>query len=998
MKAGSGCCPPLVCWPAKRCGAPDPLLVLAFQLPRIPRIPILGTGSMRQTTSKNDVHRVPLQCAAKNSRRARVAAFCRVTGIYACLLIGAVAMVEFGGLRNLAEQHLNLTTHASSLDKPHVASRQDKTRRIVISETNVLGGNFRTHPTPVHSTKDVLSTPSHSARLVIAEVQVANAGEIVDWEGGCPDWIELWNPGEQPFDATGWYLTDRLDKLQKWRIPTLILAPNERVLVFASGYDFFDEEELHTNFRLSKSGESLHLVRPDKTTVEQTIPLGMPNVVHGVTFGPSATIPKPLAYPTPLAMNAPDAVGFTKAVHCSHASCLFETDFTIQLTCDTPEAVIRYTTDGSIPEESNSEIYRQPLTINRTMVIRARAFGEHRVKSPLMTRSFLNLDELVRQPTAPAGFPEQWHEITADYEMDPRCADTHEDRLKAALAHLPMVSVVADNAAIFGREGIYSNPGNSGRDWEVPAVVELLSHEGETGFQAPCGLRLAGDKSGRVDGKKHSLRVSFRSRYGLSALQHPIFASLKVAGPNRGTGPLRAPAVDLLQNEDVLIGASDGLQSKTSSRFVGVKLGSYGDEENKYLWTIDARGINLVQESTPFPTPRGFVVHSNLSRRASLGGEVWFETPERVSLNDRSGRFGVAAGMTRAQWDAAIRYWESLGYQVSAKPGRTGCSSLVLRGMDDSWVSKHAAVRSRAQYIRDEWVRKTEQEMGRLAARGRFVHVCVNGLYWGLYNLVERPDEEHLAHRLGGKDKSYITLQTRNGKIRSDEAGDELWDEITELAAADLNDPACFAALQAQLHIVDLIDYCLVQMYAGGEDWVLKNGNNMRAYRRKFLNARLRFMHWDADATFASGRKNVRVDAPLPLAGTDKAGAFGHLFQRLMTSAAFRQMFAARVDKWCGEQGVLGAAACQRRYEGLLDEVEPALMAEAARWGDLHFAEPFTPLNHWQQQKQRMRQEWFPHRTSWMLKELASYGLTSDSQASDSQVWDSQRANPQNNL
>jgi len=514
--------------------------------------------------------------------------------------------------------------------------------------------------------------------------------------------------------------------------------------------------------------------------------------------------------------------------------------------------------------------------------------------------------------------------------------------------------------------------------------MELLTHQDNPGFQAPCGLRLAGYESRRPDWKKHSLRISFRSRYGLSVVEHPIFDSLAVSAPNRGTGSLREPAVVLQTNEDVLVDATHGLQSKTSNRFDDVILGEYGDKKTKYLWTIDERGINAIHESTPFPNPRGKVVHTNLSQRASIGGEAWFESTDTVSINPRSGRFGAAAGMTRLQWEAAIRYWESLGYEVNAFPGRNRCSSLMLRSTDDSWASHHESVRSRAQYMRDQWSRMTEQEMGQLAARGCFVHVCVNGLYWGLYNLIERPDEEYLAHQLGGKDDDYIAIRSRGRRIDTDDAGEILWDRISEIATGNLSDPTQFSEMEDLVDIVDLIDYCLLQMYAGSEDWALVNGNNMRAYRRKMQYAKLKFMLWDADSTFASGWKNKDVHYPLPMEKSGKKGSFVYLFRQLMKSEKFRQMFASRVDKWCGKDGILGAAACQQRYETLLNQVEPALIAESARWGDIHTDEPYTPMEHWQNQKQRMLKDWFPNRTDIMLNELKKHGLTPDSLTPDS--------------
>jgi hypothetical protein len=140
------------------------------------------------------------------------------------------------------------------------------------------------------------------------------------------------------------------------------------------------------------------------------------------------------------------------------------------------------------------------------------------------------------------------------------------------------------------------------------------------------------------------------------------------ASLNRGTGPLRGPARTPLANEDLPIGPEQGLQSRQSGVFDNVVEGQHGDAASKYLWTVDERGINIAPEATPWPTPRGNIVHTNISDEASIGGEAWFGPNNTVTINAGSGRFGDGANITPNQWDAAIRYWQDIGYEVVAIP------------------------------------------------------------------------------------------------------------------------------------------------------------------------------------------------------------------------------------------------------------------------------------------------------------------------------------------
>lgn len=133
-------------------------------------------------------------------------------------------------------------------------------------------------------------------------------------------------------------------------------------------------------------------------------------------------------------------------------------------------------------------------------------------------------------------------------------------------------------------------------------------------------------------------------------------------------GELRPPARPLLEGEDALIGSAQGLQSRTAGTFDNVVQGTHGDRATTYLYTIDDRGVNIALETTPAATPRGNIVHTNISDRAVIGGEAWFGPNNTVTINAGSGRFGDGAGITQQQWDNTVRYWEGLGYTVNPIP------------------------------------------------------------------------------------------------------------------------------------------------------------------------------------------------------------------------------------------------------------------------------------------------------------------------------------------
>ena len=123
--------------------------------------------------------------------------------------------------------------------------------------------------------------------LEISEFMAVNDNGLDDEDRDESDWIEIHNIGGGPADLEGWYLTDRANALTKWKFPAATLAPNGYMVVFASGKDRRNAgNELHTNFKLSGSGEYLGLVRPDGVTVASQFspayPIQAPDVSYGL--------------------------------------------------------------------------------------------------------------------------------------------------------------------------------------------------------------------------------------------------------------------------------------------------------------------------------------------------------------------------------------------------------------------------------------------------------------------------------------------------------------------------------------------------------------------------------------------------------------------------------------------------------------------------------------------------------------------------------------------
>ncbi|MFT4546726.1 MAG: hypothetical protein ACI9MB_000670 [Verrucomicrobiales bacterium] len=130
------------------------------------------------------------------------------------------------------------------------------------------------------------ATVAVSQTIYISEFMASNQDALTDEDGNTSDWLELFNSGTTPIDLDGWYLTDDAALLTKWQIPGVTLNGGQFIVIFASNKNRRDPaNELHTNFKLSASGDHLALVRPDGTTVEHDYGASYPAQITDVSYG-----------------------------------------------------------------------------------------------------------------------------------------------------------------------------------------------------------------------------------------------------------------------------------------------------------------------------------------------------------------------------------------------------------------------------------------------------------------------------------------------------------------------------------------------------------------------------------------------------------------------------------------------------------------------------------------------------------------------------------------
>ena len=162
---------------------------------------------------------------------------------------------------------------------------------------------------------------------------------------------------------------------------------------------------------------------------------------------------------------------------------LYDEPFSLVISTDMPDAVILYTLDGSEPEVADFShptgiVYDGPVLIDRSTCIRALAYLPGWMPSNVDTQTYIFLEDVIRQPDGPAGFPSRWGSTQADYEMDPEVVDDprYQDQVIQSLQSLPSMSLVMDTDDMFGSNGIYTHSTSSGLAWErAGSMIPTLS-------------------------------------------------------------------------------------------------------------------------------------------------------------------------------------------------------------------------------------------------------------------------------------------------------------------------------------------------------------------------------------------------------------------------------------------------------------------------------------------------------------------------------------------
>ncbi len=364
-----------------------------------------------------------------------------------------------------------------------------------------------------------------------------------------------------------------------------------------------------------------------------------------------------------------------------------------------------------------------------------------------------------------------------------------------------------------------------------------------------------------------------------------------------------------------------------------------------------------------FGTDAGIYMHP------AQEGVAW-ERPVSAELLFPGGAAGfqIDAGI-RIQGGSSTRNWKAaklsmrllfkteygagkLEYPLFADSPVARFDTIILDAhLNLSWIHPDHSQRIRAQYVRDQYVSDLQNEVGSLAPHGRFFHLYLNGLYWGVYDVHERPDHSFAAHHLGGDKLEYDVVKHVGSNVV--EGNGDAWNQMISIARAGLADDARYQEIQQYLDVDDLIDYMVINFYVGNDDWPHQN---WYATRRRVAGAGYRFHSWDAE--------HVLKDAALDQTGVADADSPAELFQALRAHPEFRARLSARVGELFGPSGALAGSRPAALYQRRTDEIDAAMLLESARWGDNRRPDQPYTRDDWAVERDWLLDQYFPQRSA----------------------------------
>ncbi|MFW2386008.1 MAG: lamin tail domain-containing protein [Akkermansiaceae bacterium] len=257
--------------------------------------------------------------------------------------------------------------------------------------------------------------------------------------------------------------------------------------------------------------------------------------------------------------------------------------------------------------------------------------------------------------------------------------------------------------------------------------------------------------------------------------------------------------------------------------------------------------------------------------------------------------------------------------------------TLQLRsGYNYGWTHRHFWQANKAQYARDQFTNDLFLELDNTGVHGRWIHLYINGIYWGIYHIHERPDQDFMEAYFGGDDSDYDAINSGQAVSGTTTA----YGAMTDIAEGNIASLSVYNTMKKHLDIESFIDYMLINLYLGNSDW---DGHNWRAAGTGPTGVPFHFFPWDTEFAISPPRNATStINDALTVNRTTLNGNNRPtgIHQDLAQNAEYRLAFADAAHAAFFNNGPLSGQSAEAIWRRRSDDMSLAIVAESARWGD----------------------------------------------------------------
>ena len=246
---------------------------------------------------------------------------------------------------------------------------------------------------------------------------------------------------------------------------------------------------------------------------------------------------------------------------------------------------------------------------------------------------------------------------------------------------------------------------------------------------------------------------------------------------------------------------------------------------------------------------------------------------------------------------------------------------LVLRSNFNDAIGRNG----NGTLLRDQLIRDLHKDMGGFISHGSWYHLFVNMQYRGIYNIVERMDEEfmdaYFEEEAGEGDSAgnWDVIKTGDDVLVGD---NREWNRVgTFLQQNNLSSNAAYDEFAEFVDIENFTSYMIVNMWAQNHDWP---HNNWYASRARTGGGKWRFFCWDAEFGISLSPGGYSANTLNHVFGRN--GRLAQIFIALANNLGYRRYFRDQVEAYLN--GPLNPVNTRRRLDQLRQRILPDINDE----------------------------------------------------------------------